>query len=104
MDEREFQRKEDMDHLSQIPVLTVKMENMEKQMTEMGGDIKVIKEGFQQFQLKLTEVNGNQNTEIKGVKGDVSWLKEWHNKIVLGLVLAILGGVASLTLTLLVRH
>lgn len=83
---REFEMNEpkrqiDLEHLSKIPVIET--------------HISYIRQTLDNIQASIIEV--------PTIKNDVSWLKSWHNKIVLGIILAGTVGICSMIFTIIKR-
>ena len=77
----EFQRKEDMQNLSQIPVI-------QTQLKYIGDDIKEFKDALK----PLIENVSTFKTEMADVKKDVGWLST-ATKSLYGILITIVGGV-----------
>lgn len=114
-DKIKFDRKEDLENLRQIPVISTKMVVIEKEVTglkegmhefkqEVTGSITKLGETVQEFQIKFLENGSNIKIDVEGAKKDISWLKGWHNKVVLGIVLSILTGTGALVFSFLIKR
>lgn len=81
LENSEPKRQADFEHLSKIPVIETHIEYMREKLDSIESGIR----------------------DVPTIKNDVSWLKSWHNKIVLGIILAGLVGICSLVFTLIKR-
>ena len=78
MSNHEPKRQADLEHLSKIPVIET--------------HITYIRTSLQKIETAIVEV--------PTIKNDVLWLKLWHNKIVLGVILSSAVGILSLLFTI----
>ena len=80
-----FNRMEDLSNLSKIPVIEEKITNVQSIISE-------VKTGIDSL--------NNLKIDFEKTKTDVSWLKGWHNKIVLGVIFSILIGFFTIIFSL----
>ena len=81
MEDNIFNRKIDMENLNKIPVIETHLTYIKIAVDEIKETIK----------------------PVAGMKSDIAWLKFWHNKIVMGVILALVTGLGTLIFTLVVK-